>query len=59
MLDESSKFSHPTEKSATENHLNRREFTRLAVSMGVGMALEASAGAARLTEKAKKPNILL
>ncbi|MDP6545075.1 MAG: sulfatase-like hydrolase/transferase [Phycisphaerae bacterium] len=38
--------------------MNRREFNKLAVTVGVGMVLEAPAAAAGLSEKTKKPNIL-
>lgn len=38
--------------------MNRREFNKLAVTVGVGVALEAPAAAAVLSEKTKKPNIL-
>jgi arylsulfatase A-like enzyme len=44
--------------SAMENHMNRREFNKLAVIVGVGMALEGPAAATGLSEKTKKPNIL-
>ncbi len=38
--------------------MNRREFNGLAVTTGIGMALEAPAVAAGLSEKAGKPNVL-
>jgi arylsulfatase A-like enzyme len=41
-----------------EKHMDRREFNKLAVTVGVGMALDAPAAAAGLSEKTKKPNIL-
>ena len=38
--------------------MNRREFNRLAVTVGVGIALDATGAAAVLPEKTRKPNIL-
>ncbi len=38
--------------------MNRREFNKLVITVGVGMALEAPTVAAGLSEKTKKPNIL-
>lgn len=39
--------------------MNRRKFNKLALTVGVGMTLEAPTPSVALSEKAKKPNVLL
>jgi choline-sulfatase len=43
---------------AMENHMNRREFNKLAATVGVGVTLDGLTSAADSSEKTKKPNIL-
>jgi len=42
-----------------ENHMNRREFNKLAASVGMGAVLDGLASATDSSEKSGKPNILL